>query len=397
MRRSTHGILIAVALLSLIVIASQSATLRPATAAQSTMQPTSAATVRATKPPPAMQRATAAPTIAPTVESTMDAADATLEATEVATDTGADTPVTFAKAPAPTAGSIGISLSPEDQSGVTLQSVTADGPADKAGLQAGDQITAIDGKTMSSRQNVVASIVAAKSGDTLSFSIIRDGKKQTIKVPVLSRREVYCPVAAPKLTTGASLSQAPFSASKNWTLDSGSTKGVKLVVAGDKLSFTSSDPSAPWAGLASLVGKPAGEFALSVDITQTGAAVGGMLLAYSKSGDYSFQLLPNGSWSMSAIVDGTPSPGGLSFSEPDLKAAADTTPNSSVTNTVGITIQGDNIYISFNGKFACGAPLLAFSDPTLDPGALALFGVVGKDSSGKSGVVFSNLTLNAVK
>lgn len=416
MRRSTHLMIVLFAAVALIVVGVQGAASRPATAAtaSATTQATTAATARATtqatraataKPTArATTRATAQPTTEPTeaateataVEAT-EAATESANATEIATEAGDQGPITFAKAPGPDTGSIGITVAPDDNP-VTLLSILPDGPADKAGLQPGDEIVAVNGKSVKTRQEIINMIVATKPGQTITFTINRDNKKQDIKVSVETRRKVYCPLPEPTVNVGSALVKDPLSAQKNWALDSQSTKGVKVTVDSGKLSFTPADPNTQWVGLATLRGKAIGDVQFSVDITQTGPAVAGLLFNFNaRSGDYGLQLLPNGSWSISAVVDQQTASGGLSFSEPDLKATDDTSPNGTVTNTVGVTIQSDNIYLYFNGKFACGAALTNFSDPPLDPGAIGVYAVVGKDPTAKSGVVFSNMVINEIK
>ncbi len=404
MRRSTHLMIVLFAVVALLVVGMQASVSSPATAATqaATKAVTKAATAKATTQPTkaATAKATKAATQVATEAATEPASegDATEVATMEATDESSNTPITFTKAPAPDAGTVGISVLADDNP-VTLSSVLPDGPADKAGLQPGDEIAAVNGKAVKTRKDLIDQIVASKPGSTITFTINRDGKKQDIKVSVDTRRKVYCPLPDPALSAGNALVKDPLNAAKNWAFDSQSTKGVKLVVENNKLSFTTTKPEAEWIGLATLHGKPAPEFALSVDVTQTGASVAGILFNYNaSSGDYSLQLLPNGSWSLSAIVDGQSAAGGLSFYEPDLlKGTEDTSPAGQVTNTIGITVQADNLYLYFNGKFACGTSLVNFSDPPLDPGSIGLFAIVAKDPTATMGVVYSNLTFDEIK
>lgn len=59
--------------------------------------------------------------------------------------------------------------------GAYVQSVVADSPAQKAGLQIGDIITKIDGRKVQSRDSELATIVAKKKvGDTVALSVWRE-------------------------------------------------------------------------------------------------------------------------------------------------------------------------------------------------------------------------------
>src|SRR5215203_2940791 len=83
------------------------------------------------------------------------------------------------------------------EEGVLVQTVVKDGPADKAGLEAGttsatiegeevglggDIITAIDGKKLGSMDELVETIQEAKPGDKLELTYLRDGEEKTATV-----------------------------------------------------------------------------------------------------------------------------------------------------------------------------------------------------------------------
>lgn len=347
----------------------------PSNAAQATAAATQAATKVATKI--ATQAATKAPT--PVTASTPDASS------------GDD--FAFAKAPAPDAGSLGVTLSDEDP--VTVISTYPSGPADKAGIQPGDELLEINGKTIKDRTTLIDTIVAAKSGDTLTFVVNRDGKEEEIKVPVKTRREVYCPIPEKKLAEGDAVLADPLATDKNWTLTGDSTEGVDKVVKDNTLTFTTKTPDEQWVALVNLRSKSVLEYAVSVEIKQTGRAVAGILLNTTRQDSYRLQFLPNGSWQMSALVGGQEASGGLSFGETLLNAQK--VPTDTVTNTVKILTDGNDMYFYFNGKFACGVQLYIFADPPLDAGSIALYAVVGADEDGKANVSFSKLEFNTVK
>ena len=66
---------------------------------------------------------------------------------------------------------LGVTLSTDQTaSGVTLDGTIADTPADKAGLKAGDVITAIDGVAVTSVDELKAAVAAHEAGDTVEVS-----------------------------------------------------------------------------------------------------------------------------------------------------------------------------------------------------------------------------------
>lgn len=67
--------------------------------------------------------------------------------------------------------------------GAAIQAVTEDGPAAQAGLQKGDVITAVDGKTMTSKE-LVSYIGESSVGQEMVFSIYRQGEELEITVYV---------------------------------------------------------------------------------------------------------------------------------------------------------------------------------------------------------------------
>lgn len=68
-----------------------------------------------------------------------------------------------------------------DGRGVLVTSVSEDGPAAKAGLKAGDVITAIDGEAVDSPGDIARVINRKKEGD-VSLTVIRNKSQQTIRV-----------------------------------------------------------------------------------------------------------------------------------------------------------------------------------------------------------------------
>jgi serine protease Do len=68
-----------------------------------------------------------------------------------------------------------------DGKGVLVTSVTEDGPAAKAGVRAGDVITAIDGEKIEAAGDISRAINKSKDGD-VTLTIVRNKSQQTIRV-----------------------------------------------------------------------------------------------------------------------------------------------------------------------------------------------------------------------
>jgi S1-C subfamily serine protease len=86
--------------------------------------------------------------------------------------------------------------------GALVQRVVADGPADQAGIQAGDQqvavagqqlvaggdvITAVDGKPVTGMDDVIAAVNTKRAGDEVTLQIERDGESQEVTVELGER------------------------------------------------------------------------------------------------------------------------------------------------------------------------------------------------------------------
>jgi putative serine protease PepD len=66
--------------------------------------------------------------------------------------------------------------------GARVTQVVAGSPAAKAGLKVGDVITAFDGKTISTADDLTAVVTAAKSGETVTVTVDRDGTTKHLSV-----------------------------------------------------------------------------------------------------------------------------------------------------------------------------------------------------------------------
>jgi S1-C subfamily serine protease len=73
------------------------------------------------------------------------------------------------------------------QSGVFVGSVVQGGPAEQAGLQDGDVITAIDGKALDSMDTLAETVSTHAPGDKLTLSVVRGGETGKLTVELQAR------------------------------------------------------------------------------------------------------------------------------------------------------------------------------------------------------------------
>jgi serine protease Do len=75
--------------------------------------------------------------------------------------------------------------------GVTISNVRPNTPAEKAGLQTEDTITAVNGKPVKSGDELVSMISATKPGNKIALSVMRNGKPKEIDVTVADRAKLF--------------------------------------------------------------------------------------------------------------------------------------------------------------------------------------------------------------
>ncbi len=76
-------------------------------------------------------------------------------------------------------------------SGVTIASVTPNGPADKAGLKTGDTIVSVNGKPVKTGDELVSEISALKPGSEAKLGYVRNGKDMTAEVTIADRSKLF--------------------------------------------------------------------------------------------------------------------------------------------------------------------------------------------------------------
>jgi len=82
----------------------------------------------------------------------------------------------------PLTSDLAASLGVKEEQGVVVNSVDPNGPAAKAGLQAGDVITAFNGKTVEDGNSFRNEIASAAPGSEITLTIARNGKQQDAHV-----------------------------------------------------------------------------------------------------------------------------------------------------------------------------------------------------------------------
>lgn len=116
-------------------------------------------------------------------------------------------------------GSIGVSFAPSlsaavnrvygFKTGVLVQEVQPGGPADKAGLQPGDIITAVDDLAIKDGDDLVNNIAARRPGTTARIGYMRDGKAATTTITVGDRDKVFAVAGAAPAAPDAQTQSQP--------------------------------------------------------------------------------------------------------------------------------------------------------------------------------------------
>jgi len=82
---------------------------------------------------------------------------------------------------------IASSLGIKETKGALVADVVPNGPAAKAGFEQGDIVTAINGQSVEDNRDLTRKVALVASGQTASFTVIRQGKQQNIKVEIGNR------------------------------------------------------------------------------------------------------------------------------------------------------------------------------------------------------------------
>jgi serine protease Do len=77
------------------------------------------------------------------------------------------------------------------KSGVLINAVTPHGPADQAGMKAGDIITTVDGNPIKDGDALVTDIAARKPGSTVHLGYVRGGQTSNATLTIADRAKLY--------------------------------------------------------------------------------------------------------------------------------------------------------------------------------------------------------------
>ncbi len=106
---------------------------------------------------------------------------------------------------------------PRDTKGVPITDLPTDGPAAKAGLKREDIITAIDGKPVSSGEDLRLLIAQTTPGTKIAVKYLREGKPQTVDVTLVKRPDDDAP--AGELISGVTVEALTADARKQLRID----------------------------------------------------------------------------------------------------------------------------------------------------------------------------------
>jgi serine protease Do len=69
-----------------------------------------------------------------------------------------------------------------DQRGAIIADLTPGGPSQRAGLQAGDVVTSINGKPIKTSSGLTREVAGSRPGDNLRLEVLRDGKRRFVDI-----------------------------------------------------------------------------------------------------------------------------------------------------------------------------------------------------------------------
>jgi serine protease Do len=76
---------------------------------------------------------------------------------------------------------------PANTKGAYVGEVTADGPAQKAGVQVGDVVVQVNGRDIDGSTELRRMVAATEAGQNVRFTVIRDGRRQEINIRAAKR------------------------------------------------------------------------------------------------------------------------------------------------------------------------------------------------------------------
>ena len=110
-----------------------------------------------------------------------------LHAVEELLETGEVDLAYMGVAPAPLTPQIADQFGLEEQEGVLVAEVPEGGPADQAGIEPGDLVTAVGGEEVRSVEDFLGLLRRSERGDVVEVELVRDGDERTIDVTLAGR------------------------------------------------------------------------------------------------------------------------------------------------------------------------------------------------------------------
>ncbi len=89
------------------------------------------------------------------------------------------------------------------KNGVLVQEIQPGGPAEKAGLKAGDVITTIDGRSIKDGDDLVRDIAERRPGSNIRLGFLRDGKQSDLTVTIGDRDKVFADLTKAQTESGS--------------------------------------------------------------------------------------------------------------------------------------------------------------------------------------------------
>jgi Do/DeqQ family serine protease len=132
----------------------------------------------------------------------------------------------------PVTSDIASSLGLTEVRGALVNSVVAGSPAEKAGLRRGDVITAVNGESIRTGNDLRNEVSQLQPGTATKLSIVRDGKEQTVNVTVAPREDRTAEAQEREGAgnpTGFGMSVEPLTRDRARELGTGATSGVVVL------------------------------------------------------------------------------------------------------------------------------------------------------------------------
>jgi len=87
------------------------------------------------------------------------------------------------------------------KNGVVVRTIQPGGPAEKAGLKAGDILLTVDGRAIKDGDDLVNEIASRRPGSTIRLGYLRDGKQADTTVTIGDREKVFAELGGMQVET----------------------------------------------------------------------------------------------------------------------------------------------------------------------------------------------------